>query len=111
LSLRLLCVFRLARCTRIPSSHGQGASERLLWPTFVPHAASRFPGDFLDESFHGHAFCDKACSGLIHRLEQAPPCLIDPSKLPHIDFDRPSRDRRGTPRILGFRNPGACEPS
>src|SRR5258706_841696 len=74
-----------------------------------PLPASRLPCNFLDESLHRHSLCDKARSCLIHRLEKAPPCLIDPRNLPHVDFDLSTGDGCGTPRVFGFGNPGALE--
>jgi hypothetical protein len=71
--------------------------------------ASRFPCNFLDQSLHRHALCDKARSGLIHRPEQATPCFIDPRNLPHVDFDWSAEDRCGTPGVFGFGNPRASE--
>ena len=71
--------------------------------------ASRRPCKFLDQSLHCHSLRDKMCSCLIHRLEQAPTCVVDPSNLRHVDFDPSTGDRCGTPGVFGFRNPGALE--
>jgi len=71
--------------------------------------ASRLACDLLDESFHRHSLGDKARSGLIHLLKQAPPCSIDTRNVSQVDFQTPVGYRRLTPRVFGFGDPGASE--
>jgi hypothetical protein len=89
---------------------GKKSPERLLERPSTPSTpVGGLPCNFLDESLHRYSLCDKACSCLIHRLQQAPPCFIDPRNLCHVDFDPSAGDQCRTPGAFGFGNPSVRE--